>query len=111
MNKKAFYLVAVILALVSFITNIAARSSLDDAMHRKAARFEQVEKQQVAYTPDPQALQSSRDYRALTRIGAVFTVLSVVCMVTAMFRHEQARYMILILILILSFDVFIPLLL
>jgi len=78
-------------------------------MHRKAARFAQVQKQQVAYTPDPQALQSSKNYSTLTFIGVALTVLSAVFMVTAMFRHERGWY--LILILILFFDVGIAMLL
>jgi uncharacterized membrane protein len=109
MNKSTFYLLAVILALAAFVTHCVARSYLEDSMHRKAARFAQVQKQQIAYTPDPQALQSSKSYNTLTLIGVAFTVLSVVFMVTAMFRHERGWY--LILILILFFDVGIAMLL
>ncbi len=109
MNKSTFYPAAVILALVALVAHCVARSFLEDYMHRTASRLAQTQKQQIAYTPDPQALKSSRDYSALTRIGVVLTVLSVVCMVTAMFRHERGWY--LILILVLFFDVVAPMLL
>ena len=109
MNKRAFFLWAVTLALVALVTHSVARSFLEDYMHRTAARLAQTQKQQIVYTPDPQALQSSRNYNALTCVGVVLTVLSVVCMVTAMLRHERGWY--LILILILFFDVVAPMLL
>jgi len=109
MNKRAFFPVAVLLALVALITHSVARGFLEDAMHRKAARIAQAQRQQTAYTPDSQALQSSRRYDILTTVGVVLTALSVVCMVTAMVRHEKGWY--LILILLLFFDVVAPMLL
>jgi predicted lipid-binding transport protein (Tim44 family) len=109
MNKRAFFMGAVLLALIALITHIAARSFLEDAMHRHAARIAQALKQQTAYTPDSQALQSSRRYNILTTVGVVLTALSAVCMVTARVRHEKGWY--LILILILFFDVVAPMLL
>ena len=109
MNKSAFFLAAVILVLAALVTHSVARSFLEDSMHRKAARIAQTQKQQIAYTPDPQALQSSKNYSTLTCIGVALTVLSVLGMFTAMFRHERGWY--LILILILFFDVVAPMLL
>jgi multisubunit Na+/H+ antiporter MnhG subunit len=109
MNKRSFFLAAVLLALIALITHSVARHFLEDSMHRKAARIAQAQRQQAAYTPDLQALQSSRRYDILTTVGVVFTALSVVCMVTAMVRHEKGWY--LILILLLFFDVVAPMLL
>ena len=109
MNKRAFFLGAVLLALIALITHSVARGLLEDAMHRKAAGIAQAQKQQTAYTPDAQALQSSRRYNILTAVGVVLTALSVVCMVTAIVRHEKGWY--LILILLLFFDVAAPMLL
>jgi len=109
MKKSTFYLWAVILALMAFVTHCVARSYLEDSMHRKAARFAQIQIQHIAYTPDPQALQSIGKYKVLTCIGAALTVLAVVCMVTSMFRHERGWY--LILILIFFFDIGIAMLL
>ena len=97
------------LAVIALITHSVARGFLDDAMHRKAARIEQAQKQQIAYTPDLQAVQSSRSYSVFTIVGVVLTVLSLVCMVTALVRHERGWY--LILILLLFFDIMAPMLL
>ncbi len=97
------------LALIALITHSVARGFLEDAMHRKAARIEQAQKQQIAYMPDLQAARSSRSYIVLTIVGVVLTVLSVTCMVTALVRHERGWY--LILILLLFFDIAAPMLL
>ena len=80
-----------------------------NSMHRKAARIEQAQKQQAAYTPDSQALQSSRNYNILTVVGVVLTALSLMCMVTALVRREKGWY--LILTLLLFFDIMAPMLL
>lgn len=80
-----------------------------DAMHRKAKRLEQIQKQHIAYTPDSQALQSSRSYSVLTAVGVVLTALSLVCMVTALVRREHGWYLILFLLLV--FDFVLPMLL
>lgn len=109
MNKRAFFLAAFLLALIALFTHSAARGFLMDAMHRKAARLDQAAKQQTAYTPDPQALQSSRSYNILTVVGVVLTALSLMCMVTALVRHEKGWY--LILILLLFFNIMAPMIL
>jgi uncharacterized membrane protein YhaH (DUF805 family) len=109
MNRHAFFIAAVLLALVAFVTHSVARGFLTDAMHRKAERYEQVQKQHIAYTPDPQALQSDRSYNVLTIVGVVLTALSLVCMVAALMRRERGWY--LVLILLLGFDLVLPMLL
>jgi len=109
MNKRAFFLRAVLLALIAFTTHCVARGFLENYMHRQAARIEQAQKQQAAYTPDSKALQSSRSYNILTTVGVVLTASSLVCMVTALVRHEKGWY--LILILLLFFDLVMPMLL
>jgi ABC-type Fe3+ transport system permease subunit len=109
MNRHAFFRGAILLALVAFITHLVARGFLVDAMHRKGERLEWVQKQHIAYTPDPQALRSSRSYNILTTVGVLITALSLVCMGTAMVRRENGWY--LILILLLFFDVALPMLL
>lgn len=109
MNKRAFFLGAILLALIALLAHSAARSFLMDAMHRKAARLRQAQKEQTAYTPDPQAVQSGRSYKILTNAGVVLTALSLICMVTAFVRHEKGWY--LILILLLFFDLVAPMLL
>jgi multisubunit Na+/H+ antiporter MnhG subunit len=109
MNKRPFYLGAVLLALIAVITHPVARGFLKNAMHRKAGRIMQAQRQHTTYQPDPQALQSSMHYKTLTIVGVVLTVLSVGCMVTAMRRQEKGWY--LILILLLFFDVLAPMLL
>ena len=109
--NRAFLLGAVLLALIAAFTHSAARSFLMEAMHRKAARVEQEQKQQTVYPPDPQALQSSRSYNILTTVGVVLTALSLMCMVTALVRHEKGWCLIVILILLLFFDLEAPMLL
>jgi len=99
MNERPFYLLAFLLALIALITHSVARGFLEDSMHRHVVRIEQAQKQQIAYTPDPLALQSSRTYNTLTIAGVVFTALSLVCMVTAFLRREHGWYLILILLL------------
>jgi heme exporter protein D len=81
MNKHTFFLGAVLLALIALITHSVARGFLEDAMHRKAARIAQAQKQQTDYTPDSRALQSSRRYNILTIVGVVLTASSAVSMV------------------------------
>jgi hypothetical protein len=109
MNKCAFYLGAVLLALIALITHTVARGFLKNAAHHKAARIMQAQRQNTAYQPDPQGLQSSMHYKTLTIVGVVLTALSVGCMITAMRRQEKGWY--LILILLLFFDVLAPMLL
>lgn len=99
MNKNPLFQMAVILALIAMITHSIARGFLKDAMHHKAALMRQALKQQTAYAPDAQAFQSDRSYNVLTIVGVVLTVLSLVCMVTALARREHGWYLILILLL------------
>ncbi|HZQ47321.1 MAG TPA: hypothetical protein VFC07_09945 [Verrucomicrobiae bacterium] len=108
-NSSAFFLGAVLLALIALFAHSAARSFLMDDMHRKAARLRQAQKEHTAYTPDPQAVQSGRSYNILTGTGFVLTALSLICMVTAFVRHEKGWY--LILTLLLFFDLAAPMLL
>ena len=103
MNTRAFFLGAVLLAMIALLTHSVARGFLVDATRRKAARLEQAQKQQIAYAPDPQALQSSRNYHLLTTVGVALTALALVCMVVAWMRREPGWY--LLLILLLFFDI------
>ena len=105
MVKNTFFLGALMLALIALITHSVARGFLEDALHRQAARIAQVQKQQIAYTPDLQAFQSSRTYNFLTVVGVVLTVMSMLCMVTAWVRHEKGWYLLLIFLLFLNFMV------
>jgi hypothetical protein len=109
MNKRAFFLGAVVLAVTAFITHCVARGFLEEAMHRKAARISQAVKQQTPYVADPLATQASQVWNVLTATGVALTVLSVICMATAVIRHEPGWYLILLLLLI--FDIGIPMLL
>ena len=109
MNKRTFFIGAILLALIALITHSVARSFLEDAMHRKAAAIAAAQSQRTVYNPDIQAVQSSRVYNTLTTVGVVLTSLSVVCMVTALLRREPGWY--LILILLLFCDIAVPMLL
>jgi hypothetical protein len=102
-KKRIFYFGAVALALAAFITHGVARTYLDDYMHRAAARFAEVQKLHLDYTPDPQAVQSGKIFNALTGAGIALTALSAMLMIIARFRHERGWY--LILLLLLFFDV------
>ena len=97
------------LAIAAFITHCVARSFLEEAMHRKAVRISQAAKQQTPYIADPLATQASHMWNVLTATGVVLTVLSVICMATAVIRHEPGWYLILLLLLV--FDIGIPMLL
>jgi hypothetical protein len=109
MNKRAFFLGALGLAIAAFITHCVARSFLEVAMHRKAASISQAVKQHTPYVADPLAVQASHMWNVLTVIGVVLTVLSVMCMATAAIRHEPGWYLILLLVLV--FDIGIPMIL
>jgi hypothetical protein len=109
MNKRAFFLGALGLAIAAFITHCVARGFLEEAMHRKAARISQAAKQQTPYMADPLATQASHVWNVLTAIGVMLTVVSVICMATAVIRHEPGSY--LILLLLLFFDIGMPMLL
>ena len=98
MNRRAFYLGAILLAIVALITHSIARSFLEDSMHRSAERAREAVKQQVPYTRDPVAVQLSHTYNSLTVVGVVLTGLSVVCMVTALVRREHGWYLILVML-------------
>ena len=95
MNKRAFYLGALLLAIVALITQSIARSFLEESMHRNAERASQAMKQQVPYARDPVAVQLSHTYDVLTLIGIALTGLSVVCMVTSLVRREPGWNLIL----------------
>lgn len=109
MNKRAFFLAALVLAISAFITHCVARGFLEEAMHRKAARISQAVKQQAPYTADPLAIQASHTWNVLTITGVTLTVLSVVCMAVAAVRREPGWYLILLLLLV--FDIGMPMLL
>ena len=109
MKKRTFFVAAALLAFIALITHSVARGFLEDAMHRKAAGIAAAQSQRTVYRPDTQALQSSRAYHALTIVGVVLTALSMVCMVAALMRREPGWY--LILILLLLFDIAVPMLL
>jgi hypothetical protein len=108
-DKQTFIIGAFILALIAFITQSVARDYVEKAMHWKAERLELAQKEHIAYTPDLRGRQLSKSADVLTVIGCVITVLSFVCMITALARHESGWY--LILILILFFDLTMPMLL
>ena len=95
MNKRAFFLGALLLVIAALITHGVARSFLGEYMHRKAARISEASAQHTPYVADPLATQAEHAYDVLTAIGIVFTVLSVVCMVTAQLRRESGWYLIL----------------
>ena len=109
MNKRAFFLGALGLAIAAFITHCVARGFLEEAMHRKAASISQAVKQHAPYGADPLAVQASHMWMVLSGIGVVLTVLSVICMTTAAIRHEPGWYLILLLLLV--FDIGMPMLL
>jgi hypothetical protein len=109
MNKRKFFVGAALLALIALITQSVARGFLEDAMHRTAAAIAAARSERTVYRPDIRALQSSRVYNTLTIVGVVLTSFSVVCMVTALLRREPGYY--LILILLLFFDIAVPMLL
>lgn len=109
MNKRAFFLVAFGLAIAAFITHCVARGFLEEAMHRKAARISQAVKEHSTYVADPLAAQASHMWNLLTGTGVTLTVLSVICMATAAIRHETGWYLILLLLLV--FDIGMPMLL
>jgi hypothetical protein len=95
MNKRAFFLGALLLAIAALITHSIARGFLEESMHRNAESARQSVKQEKPYRRDPVAVQLSHTYSMLTVIGVVLTGLSVVSMVTAMARHEPGWYLIL----------------
>ena len=109
MNKRAFFLSASGLAIAAFITHGAARSFLDEAMHLKTAGLSRAAREHTTYVADPLATRASHLWNVLTVTGVVLTVLSVVCMATAAVRHEPGWYLILLLLLV--FDIGLPLLL
>lgn len=98
MNRRAFFLGALLLAIAALITHSIARGFLEESMHRKAGRSSQMVKQQAPYTGDPVAVHLSHTYNVLTTIGIALTGLSVVCMVTALVRHEPGWYLILVML-------------
>jgi hypothetical protein len=109
MNKRTFYLSALMLAIAALIAHSVARGFLTESMHRRAAGLRQAAKQQVAYSPDAKTVQATRNWHAITAVGITLTSLSVVSMITALIRHEPGWY--LILTLILFFAVMTPMLL
>jgi hypothetical protein len=109
MNKRVFFLSAFALAIAAFIAHFIARSFLDEAMHRKAARISEAVKQRTPYVADPLAVKASHAWSVLTVTGVVLTSLSMVCMATAAIRRERGCYLILLLLLV--FDIGMPMLL
>lgn len=109
MNKQTFFLVAVLLAFIGLIAHSVARRSTAEAMQRKTVRMVVARQQHIAYTPDPRSLQLSSRGRVLTSAGLVSTLLSVICMITALVRREPGWY--LFLALLLFFDLAAPMLL
>lgn len=78
-------------------------------MHRKAARITQAVKEHATYVADPLAVRATQAWNLLTAIGVVLTVLSVIGMATAAIRREPGWYLILLLLLV--FDIGMPMLL
>ena len=109
MNKSAFFLGALVLAIAAFITHCVARGFLEEAMNRKTARISEAAKHQAPYVADPLAAQASHAWNVLTVSGVVLTVLSVFCMAAGAVRREPGWYLILLLILV--FDIGLPMLL
>ena len=97
------------MAIAAFIMHCVARGFLEDAMHRKAARISQAARQQTPYAADPLGVQATHAWNVLTVTGVVLTVLSVACMAIAVIRHEPGWYLILLLLLV--FDIGMPMLL
>jgi len=109
MNNGPFFLGAMVLAITAFITHCVARGFLEEGVRRKAARMSEAAKQRSTYVADPIAVQASHAWNVLTVTGVVLTVLSVVCMVTAALRREPGWYLTLLLVLV--FDILMPMLL
>jgi hypothetical protein len=109
MNKRTFFWGALMLAIAAFITHCVARGFLEESMQRKAARISQAVKQQMPYVADPLATQASQVWNVLTATGVVLTVLAVICMTLAVIRQEPGWYLILLLLLV--FDIGMPMLL
>src|SRR5215469_9248998 len=98
-KQHAFFSGAILLVIAALFTHSVARGFLEEAIHRRAARVTEVSKQHTAYVPDPLATQASHKWNVLTGIGIALTALSVICMVTALARHEPGWYLILLLLL------------
>lgn len=98
MNKRAFFWGAFWLVIAALITHAIARSFLEEYMHRKAARLSEASAQHRPYVADPLATQASHAYGVLTTTGIVLTVLSAVCMVTALVRREPGWYLVLVML-------------
>ena len=95
MNKRAFFFGALALVIAAFVTHAIARGFLEEYVHRKAARISEASAQHTPNVVDPLATRAGHAYDVLTVIGVVLTVLSIVCMVTALVRREPGWYLIL----------------
>jgi hypothetical protein len=102
MNKRAFFVGALVLAIAALITHCVARGFLEEATHRKAARISLTVKQHMPYVADPLAVQASHAWSFLTVTGVVLTVLSVIWMAAAAIRREPGWYLLLLLLLVLN---------
>src|ERR1051326_8392239 len=109
MNKRAFFIGALAFAVAALFTHTIARKFLQESMHMKAARLTEAAKQHTPYVADPAAARASHVWNVLTTTGVVFAVVSAVCMAVAVIRHEPGWYLILILLLV--FDIGLPMLL
>jgi len=108
-SSGSFFVGALGLAIAALMLHCVARSFLEEAMHRKAASISQAAQQHTPYVADPLAAQAYRMWNVLTGTGVALTLLSAICMATAAIRHESGWY--LILLLLLLFDIGMPLLL
>jgi len=100
---------ALLFAIAALITHCVARSLLAESMHQKAERISQAAKQHTPYVADPLAVQASHAWNLLTVTGVMLTVSSVGCMVTARIRRERGWYLILLLVMV--FDIGMPMIL
>lgn len=102
MNKPAFFLCALVLAISALVIHFKARGFLAEASHRKAARISESSQQHKPYVADPLASQASHDRKTLTTIGIVLTALSIVCMLMASLRREPGWYLFLLMLVIFA---------
>jgi len=109
MKPNVFFLFSVLLAIVAFGFQVAARGALDKGMHLRAKTIAAALAQQTKVEADPEALRYYAAERTLRYIGFACTSLGVACYIAALYRHERGWYLILTGLLFLG--IFTPMLL
>lgn len=100
MKKRISFLISILLGVIAFVLHSLARDEIMRGQHLKAARIEAVAKQQISYTPDPEAVRLSSSGRILSKVGHIFTFSSLACLVVALIRRESGWYSIPIMLLL-----------